>query len=142
MEQNNQDFTQNDNLNSKSNSSTDYQENNYQDYTAQYTNSHLNFQTSFYNENSSEKSSGEGFAIASLVLGIISILTCCCCLLGFVFGIIGMIFAFVAKKDRTWDGMKIAGLICSIVGLVLSFGMMLKMALPMILMRDFYFLVK
>lgn len=134
MEQNNQDIYRNDNLNDVCDTTTSYQENYYQDYTAQYMNSHAN--PVMYGNDSSQDGSGEGFAIASLVLGIISILTCCCCLLGLLLGILGLIFALVSKKGKTWDGMIIAGLICSIVGMVLSLGFMIRMMIPMLILRS------
>lgn len=133
MEQENRDFIHND----ISSDEKKYQENFYQDYTAQYMNSQMNSATNSDNQNVAD-GSGDGFSIASLVLGIISILTCCCCLLGLIFGVLGLVFALIAKKGRAWDGMKIAGLICSIIGLILSFGVMIRMLIPLLFMRGFY----
>lgn len=62
-------------------------------------------------------------AVASLVLGIISIV-CGLFLMGYqwigaILGIIGIILGSLGKKDPEKKGMATAGLICSIVGLVL-----------------------
>lgn len=57
---------------------------------------------------------GQGFAIASLVLGILSI--CCCA--SFI-GVLGIIFGVLAKNKGYKGAMATAGLICGIVGTVL-----------------------
>ena len=68
-----------------------------------------------------------GYAIASLVLGIVSILSCCCCCssgLGLIFmgvsAILAIVFAFVSKKnsDGKMDAKAIAGLVLGIVTVV------------------------
>jgi len=62
---------------------------------------------------------GRGLAIASLVLGIISIVLAFIMPLfvGFVCGIVGIVLAVQArKKEKT--GMATAGLVCSIIGTI------------------------
>ena len=68
-----------------------------------------------------------GYAIASLVLGIVSILSCCCCCssgLGLIFmgvsAILAIVFAFLSKKnnDGKMDAKAIAGLVLGIVTVV------------------------
>ncbi|MGN0153684.1 MAG: DUF4190 domain-containing protein [Lachnospiraceae bacterium] len=62
-----------------------------------------------------------GYAIASLVMGILSIVTSCCCgFLSFLFGALGIIFGCIQPKDLSGKkpGMAIAGIITSIVGIV------------------------
>ena len=80
--------------------------------------------TNAANANAPEEIS-KGFGIASLVMGILSILTCCCSLIGAFFGILGIIFFCVQPKDSEGKRPSIAtvGLILSIVGLVLGLGM-------------------
>lgn len=60
-----------------------------------------------------------GFGIASLVLGIISIVTVCI-VIGIVPSVLGLIFAIIAlcQKNKK-KGTAIAGLICSLVGIAL-----------------------
>lgn len=64
-------------------------------------------------------------AVTALVMGLLSI---CCC--GPLFGILGVIFALIAfsqiKRDpagQTGKGMAIAGVACSIAGIVLGLAM-------------------
>jgi hypothetical protein len=87
--------------------------NNYQDST-QYT-------QNVYTDSAAEpvKEETPGLAIASLVMGIVSIVLSCCCGSGIVFGIAGIIMAIVANK-KTKTGVGTAGLVCSIIGTVFS----------------------
>lgn len=64
-----------------------------------------------------EKPHHSGFAIASMVLGIVS-LVCCCA--GNVTAILGLIFGILALTKTKKDGMALAGVITSSVAIVLS----------------------
>lgn len=63
-----------------------------------------------------------GMAVGSMVLGIISILVVCFIWpVGLILGIIGLILGAVALKKQTpGKGMAIAGLVCSIITVVLT----------------------
>ena len=58
-------------------------------------------------------------AVASLVLGILSILDPFI-ILGLILGIIGIVLAVMAKKRGFFGGMATAGLVLSIIGLALN----------------------
>lgn len=70
-----------------------------------------------------------GLAVTSLVLGIVAIVSNCCCqLVGGSLGIAAIITGFIALnkvKDGTGGGrgMAMAGLICGIVAVVLGIGL-------------------
>lgn len=85
----------------------------YQDNTAQYNNAYIAPPTN--------NGSGEtpGLAIAGLVMGIFSIVLVCCCGVGFIFAIAGLIMAIVANKNQK-SGVGTAALVLSIIGLVLN----------------------
>jgi hypothetical protein len=57
----------------------------------------------------------KGLATASLVMGILALV-----LDGIIFGILGIIFAAIAKKKGFEGGVATAGLVMSIIGLVLG----------------------
>ena len=61
-------------------------------------------------------------AIASMVLGIVSIVVSCCYVYSaFVTGIIGRVLGIIAlKKQAPGRGMAIAGIVTSIISLVLA----------------------
>ncbi|NMB30561.1 MAG: DUF4190 domain-containing protein [Clostridiales bacterium] len=64
---------------------------------------------------------GNGMAIASLVLGIVSIVTCCWWQVSVVVAIVGLVLGILHnKKQTTGRGMAIAGIVLSIVGLAIS----------------------
>ena len=90
-------------------------QNHYQDYTDQMQNQPANI-----NNNQPEGPKTNGFHITGLVLGIIGMLTSCCYgIPGILFGVIGLIFAIVGNK-KSKSGVGIAGLICSIISIVLG----------------------
>ncbi len=57
-----------------------------------------------------------GYAVASLVLGILSIVLGCCWQIGIVLGIVGLILAIVAKKSGNTESICTAGLVLCIIG--------------------------
>lgn len=66
---------------------------------------------------------GKDKAITSLVLGIVSVLSCFTgigSIIGLVTGIIGLIFASNAKKEGYYGGIQTGGFVCSLVGLIIS----------------------
>lgn len=82
-----------------------------------------NYQQPNYYQQSSETPPANGLAIASLVLGILSIPASCCYGAGIIFAIIGLILGCVSKKpDSSFNGMAIAGIVCSIIGLLVGIG--------------------
>ena len=88
---------------------------NYQDFQ--------DYNTEFQQEPMQSQNSGNGqkkdaLAIVSLVLGIVSLVVCCCSgLFSVPFGIGGIICAVLSKKNGK-SGMATAGLVCSIIGVV------------------------
>lgn len=64
-------------------------------------------------------------ALASLIMGIIGIVTSCCCYGGMIFGSLGIVFALLSKTEDTMEGYAKAGLITSIIALVLAFMAMI-----------------
>lgn len=65
-----------------------------------------------------------GFAIAGMVLGIVSIVCCCSPFVGGVTGVLGLIFSImVLVQKKPGKGMAIAGVICAAIGLVLVISM-------------------
>jgi hypothetical protein len=65
------------------------------------------------------QSTGGGLALTSLILGILSIPSACFACAGWLFSILAIIFA-VMNKSPAHAGQAKAGLICGIVGAVLS----------------------
>lgn len=89
--------------------------NNYQDYTA-----NVQPQAAQTAPAQTDNNETNVLAIVSLVLGILSIvLGCCTGWIGALFGIGGIICAVFANKQSS-TGLAKAGLICSIIGIVLG----------------------
>ena len=70
-----------------------------------------------------QKVPGKGFAIAGMVLGIVSLVTFWC--YGFIAGILGIVFGGVAKSKGFKGGMATAGIVCGAIAI----GMWLVMFL-------------
>jgi len=90
----------------------------------------------FWSQPQPQEPKSNGYNIASLVLGILSIV--CCCLYGVVSlicGILSIVFFVISKKNGNANGLAVAGLICAIFGLVLGliFGLYTLINLDMIL---------
>lgn len=73
-------------------------------------------------QNYTPDGAGKGKAIASLILGIVSLVLAFVfpIVVGLVCGIIGLVMATLSKKDGYVGGMRTAGFILSIIGLILN----------------------
>ncbi len=92
--------------------------------------------TENYDPNEPEEFSN-GYGIASLVLGILSLFGgCCCCVPGFLFSILGIIFGCVQPKDQMDQkpGFAIAGIVLSAIGLVISICIGIYLAVTTMIM--------
>ena len=61
-----------------------------------------------------------GFAVAGLVLGIVSVVFACCYGAGLVTGIVGLVLAALAKKEGNTESMNTAGLVLNIIAVALN----------------------
>lgn len=61
-----------------------------------------------------------GFAVAGLVLGIVSVVFACCYGAGFITGVVGLVLAAVAKKDGNTESINNAGLVLNIIAVALN----------------------
>lgn len=79
-----------------------------------------------------QKQDNSTLAIVSLVLGILSMVTCCCYgIFGILFGIGGIVCAVLANRQGK-NGLATAGFICSIIGIVLSVICMLVLLVALV----------
>ena len=74
----------------------------------------------FYNQTGrAPKPKTLGWSVASMVVGILSVVCCCLGYTGIIFGIGAVILSIVARKSLGYfEGMSIAGLVLGIFGLV------------------------
>lgn len=67
----------------------------------------------------------EGKAVASLICGVFSLLTCCCYgIPSLIFGIIAIVLAVLSRKDNMGQmpGLAIAGMIMGVLGVISGIG--------------------
>lgn len=112
-QQTNQDNGSNENV-----YSNDYTSN---PYGYENNNASVNTDNNYYSEAPAQAEGAEkGTAIASLVLGILAILSSCCITyLGIALGIAGIVCSVLSLKKKK-NGMAIAGLVCSIIAMLIS----------------------
>lgn len=68
-------------------------------------------------DNDAQMRSIRGFALASMIFGITSILLCCTGLLPLPLGALGMLFAILSRRrGKSMSGMGTAGMAASIIG--------------------------
>lgn len=70
-------------------------------------------------ETSNQAPQSKGMAIAAMVLGIVSIVLCCIWYISVPCAIIGLILGILYNKKGEKSGMATAGIVCSIIGIVL-----------------------
>ena len=66
-----------------------------------------------------ERADQNNMALASLVMGILGIITSCCCYGGVIFGSLGILFALLSRTEDRFEGYAKAGLITSAIAIVL-----------------------
>ena len=94
----------------------EYGQNGYQQQTGYYRDEYRQAVNSGYKQPQRQSS----MALASLIMGIIGIVTSCCCYGGLIFGSLGILFALLSKAGDTMEGYARAGLITSVIGLFLA----------------------
>lgn len=88
------------------------------DYQGQETNYTV---TEYQSASSQEmKQPPNAMATASLVMGILALVTCCCCYGGMIFGGLGILFALLSRGDGPLEGQAKTGMILSVIGLILG----------------------
>ena len=72
------------------------------------------------------KSNNRGFAIASMVLGIVAIVCCCFYYVGLVAAVLAIVFSVISRvRMGYFDGFAVAGLIMGIIGLVFGVAILI-----------------
>lgn len=105
-----------------------------------------NYGNNYYPPQYPQQKKTDGKAIAGLILGILALVTSCSGS-GFVFGILGIIFSVLAKKEAARDpmgnhstGAANGGMVCAIIGIAISVIMILLMAVGIVgeISSDYY----
>lgn len=88
-----------------------------------------------YNTFEQPQKTQNNMALASLVMGIIGIVTSCCCYGGLIFGSLGILFALLSRTEGRFEKYAKAGLITSIIAIALVIVVIFAFAL-FFLVRD------
>ena len=77
-----------------------------------------------------------GLALASMLLGIISLINCCIPFFQFPLATAAIVLAIISKKGRPFHGFAIAGLVIGIISVLISIGMTFYWGLVLEMMQD------
>lgn len=70
-----------------------------------------------YNNYNQEES--QGFGIASMICGILALVTCCCWCPCAPLAVVSIVLGIIQLSKGTAKGMSIAGIVCSAIGLIM-----------------------
>ena len=73
-----------------------------------------------YGEPQQNGDGGQGMAIASMILGIVSIVLCCAWYISLICAVAGIVLGVLHNKKGAKSGMDTAGIVCSVIGIVLT----------------------
>ena len=73
-----------------------------------------------YKDTQPNGNGGQGMAIAAMVLGIVSIVLCCIWYISLLCAIVGIVLGVMHNKKGVKSGMATAGIVCSIIGIILT----------------------
>lgn len=77
-----------------------------------------------------------GMALASMIVGIFALLTCCIPFIQFPLAVIAIVLVILSKKGRPFHGFAIAGLVMAIISVLISIGMTFYWGYVIKLMND------
>jgi uncharacterized membrane protein YkgB len=73
-----------------------------------------------YNFTPPQHQETNGYAIASLILGVVSVVLCSCTCISIVTSILAIVFAIISRKGQPMEGKAIGGMVCGIIALVIT----------------------
>ena len=81
--------------------------------------------------NNGGKKGTDTYSLVSMILGILSLVLCCCVnYVPIILGVAAIVLYAMAKKNDTANGMAVAGLVCGIIGVVFGLiGVVLSLAI-------------
>lgn len=85
----------------------------------------------YENYNQYQKNDGvyQGCAVTGMILGILSIIMCCTFWFDIILGIAGLVLSIIGLKSKQGQGFSIAGICCSIAGMLFAIVMTVSLFL-------------
>lgn len=77
-----------------------------------------------------------GMALASMIVGIFALLSCCIPFIQFPLAIIDIVLVILSKKGKPFHGFAIAGLVLGIISILISIGMTIYWGAVITMMKD------
>ena len=83
-----------------------------------------------------QKKETNNLALASMIVGIFALLTCCIPFIQFPLAMTTIVLVILSKRKRPFHGFAIAGLVLGILAAVISIGMTIYLGFLISLMKD------
>ena len=96
--------------------------------------------SSYYNQ-PTHRPYGQGFIIASMICGVLSVTACCTGILSLPLGALGIIFALLTyRKGKRMSGSALTGIMLSTMGIVTGISMLIYsfVTLPQMMQDPFF----
>ena len=96
--------------------------------------------SSYYNQ-PTHRPYGQGFIIASMICGVLSVTACCTGILSLPLGALGIIFALLTyRKGKRMNGSALTGIMLSTMGIVTGISMLIYsfITLPQMMQDPFF----
>lgn len=96
--------------------------------------------SSYYNQ-PTHRPYGQGFIIASMICGVLSVTACCTGILSLPLGALGIIFALLTyRKGKRMNGSALTGIMLSTMGIVTGISMLIYsfVTLPRMMQDPFF----
>ena len=77
-----------------------------------------------------------GMALASMIVGIFALLSCCIPFIQFPLAVIDIVLVILSKKGKPFHGFAIAGLVLGIISILISIGMTIYWGAVITMMKD------
>lgn len=77
-----------------------------------------------------------GMALASMIVGIFALLTCCIPFIQFPLAVIDIVLVILSKKGKPFHGFAVAGLVLGIISILISIGMTIYWGTVITMMKD------
>lgn len=81
-----------------------------------------------------------GLALASMIVGIFSLITCCIPFLQFPLAVAAIVLVILSKKGKPFHGFAVAGLVMGIISILISIAMTFYWGVVISMMNDPEFL--
>lgn len=102
----------------------------------EYTNQNQEPESGLTPQYQQQPKQSNGMALASMIVGIFALLSCCIPFIQFPLAVIDIVLVILSKKGKPFHGFAIAGLVLGIISILISIGMTIYWGVVITMMKD------